>query len=553
MTPQPITTIDTTELESQPGGFSSFDRVFQNKIVQAMLWDRHWAAQFVEVLDTRWFEHQYLTLIAQTYTDLYKQHRSFPSQDLLISVIKSQLKSGPVDQTLKNQVVEFFRWVIGNPDLGDLKYVQETAMTWCRRQAVAQALQKSCDLVYTDKFESVAEVIKKALVMGTTTHSGLDLAEHVDSRYDEALRKTIPTGVPELDTRKILNGGLASGEIGIVVAPSGKGKSHLMVHFGATAVSMGKNVVHYTFELRDNLVGIRYDSHLTGIPSLECWENKDQIREWYRAHKKTMGRLFIKEYPTSTVTCQTLRNHLERLAVSEGFKPDLLIIDYMGIMRSTDKYDLPRMELKRIAEELRALSSELDVPVWTCVQSNKEGANSEIIDSTNLAESYAQAAVADVILTLQRKSSEGASGYGNIFVAKNRAGIDGIQFAIHLDTSRSKLRILTEDEMDDYNAQKQQVQDSERERSKIAVTAALKRALRAGTDSTKTLDIKKVQGGGAPKEQSLPEATSEFIIFPDLKGGTNGSHTSLEVALSPGGEIALVGTEAARHLPAQTS
>lgn len=484
----------------------SFDRKFQDKIVQAMLWDKTWAGQFAEVLEVGWFEHQYLTLVASTYMRHWKEYKTFPSMDLLVSMLKEHLKAqGVVDQVLRSQVAEFLKWVVGNPDLEDLKYVQDTSMDWCRRQALKAALEESCDLVFTDKYESVVNVIKKALAQGTTSNCGLSLVDDLDARYDQASRLTIPTGVPELDQRKILNGGLAAGEIGIVVAPSGVGKSQLMVAFGAHAILQGKNVMHYTFELRDNLVGIRYDSHLTGIPSLECWENKEEIRRFYQEEREQpLGRLWIKEFPTSTATCNTLRAHLDKLAVTTGFRPDLLIVDYMGIMRSTDKYDAPRLELKRIAEELRAMSSDLNIPVWTCVQSNKDGANSETIDSTNLAESYAQAHVADVILTLQRKSSERATGFGNLFVAKNRAGIDGILFQIHLDTARSRIRVLTDDEAIEYDSIKNRGEQDDRERAKASVSAALKRAMKTHQDETHTLSIEPIKNGNT-KDSWLSE------------------------------------------------
>ncbi len=152
------------------------------------------------------------------------------------------------------------------------------------------------------------------------------------------------------------------------------------------------------------------------------------------------GRLMIKEYPTSTATIYTVRSHLERLEV-KGFRPGLIIIDYADVMRSTRQYDSLRHELKLIYEELRQLAGERLVPIWTASQSNREGSNADIVDLTNMSEAYGKAMTADVVVSISRKSHEKASGHGRIFVAKNRAGRDGLVYPCTIDTARSKFTI----------------------------------------------------------------------------------------------------------------
>jgi replicative DNA helicase len=196
-------------------------------------------------------------------------------------------------------------------------------------------------------------------------------------------------------------------------------------------------------------MGIRYDSHIMGLNSLDCFDHKAAIQEFYKEKADDFGRLRIKYYPTSSVTAMTLRGHIEKLA-TQKFRPDVIVVDYAGIMRSSEHYDLLRMELKKVMEELRQLATELDVPIWTAIQSNKEGAQNDVVDLTNMAEGYGQAHVADFVVGLSRKSAQKANGFGNIFIAKNRAGVDGIKYQIHLDTAQSRLRVLTDDEVAEY-------------------------------------------------------------------------------------------------------
>lgn len=214
--------------------------------------------------------------------------------------------------------------------------------------------------------------------------------------------------------------------------------SHWLTMIGANALKQGKNVLHYTFELSETAVGIRYDSNLCDMDSNEVMDHKDEIVDKYK--NMSLGRLYIKEYPTNTASVFTVRSHIERLDL-KGFKPDIVIIDYADIMRSSRQFDSLRHELKLVYEELRGLAMEIGIPIWTASQSNKEGANSEIIDMTNMSEAYGKAMICDFIISISRRSHEKASGWGRLFVAKNRAGRDGLVFPAKINTAQSKFEI----------------------------------------------------------------------------------------------------------------
>lgn len=218
--------------------------------------------------------------------------------------------------------------------------------------------------------------------------------------------------------------------------------SHYLVSMGAAALKQGYNVVHYTFELSETVVGTRYDSHLCHISATDVPDSRDLVMEEY-AQMKDLGRLIIKEYPTGSASIMTLRNHIEKLLL-KGIKPDILIIDYADIMRSSRKYDSMRHELKLIYEELRALAVEFQVPIWTASQANREAANSEVVGLDNMSEAYGKAMVADFICSISRKPSEKLMGGARLHVAKNRAGRDGFVFPIKLDTSQSRIEVMDE-------------------------------------------------------------------------------------------------------------
>ena len=328
----------------------------------------------------------------------------------------------------------------GNPSPSDLAYVKEKSLDFCKRQSFKEALEKSVELISEDKFEQVVSLMKEAVAVGMPNTVGHNFFEDIEARFQKINRRVCPTGIRELDSKDILCGGLGRGEIGVITANTGVGKSHWLVAMGANALKVGKNVLHYTFELTEQAVGLRYDANLCNISISDIHDQKESVLKFYKQNND-LGKLYIKEYPTGSASITTLRNHIEKLML-KNFKPSVIIVDYADIMKSTRAYDSLRHELKLIYEELRNLAMELDVPVWTASQANRESANANIVGLENMSEAYGKAMVADFVVSISRKPIEKASGAARLFIAKNRTGRDGILFPIHIDCTRSRFKII---------------------------------------------------------------------------------------------------------------
>lgn len=407
--------------------------------MQAMLNDPHWAEQMLEVIDVSYFDLKYLQFLGDRYFSYAKKYKVFPTFDLIITIIRDDLKTG-TDAVLRDQIIEYLQRVKSNPSPGDLAFVKEKSLDFCRKQALKKAFVGAIELMETEKYESIVDLMKNAVSVGTTPSLGHDFFEDFESRFVQIARRCVPTGIAELDKKGIFDGGLGAGELGVVIAPTGVGKSHWLTMLGANALRLKKNVAHYTFELSEAKTGIRYDSNLCDIESNDVMENKDSIREKYAQMRSELGRLKIKFWPSGSATIHMVRMHIEKMAL-KGFKPDLLLIDYADIMKSSRSYDSLRHELKLVYTELRGLAEELQVPIWTASQSNKEGSQADIVDLSNMSEAYGKAFVADVVISLSRKSYEKASGWGRLYIAKNRAGRDGLVYPIRIDTARSMFYI----------------------------------------------------------------------------------------------------------------
>jgi len=432
-------TIDLN-LKSNEPFFGKYGKHFQEKIFQGLLTDHRWSSQMIEVMHPNYFELRYLSYLTEKYFAYFKKYRNFPTQQLLISIIREDL-SGDTDLILKEQVVEFLHRLRSNPDLCDQQYVKDKALDFCKRQAFKEALEQAVELISSDKFESVVGLMKEAVSIGMANTVGHDFFEDMEVRFKKSHRLVCPTGVARLDAHDILRGGLGRGEIGVITANTGVGKSHWLVAMGANAMRYGKNVVHYTFELSEEAVGLRYDSNLCKIPSNEVCDRKEEVVDSYK--DSDMGKLIIKEYPTGAASVVTIKNHLDKLLL-KNFKPNLIIVDYADIMRSTRSYDSLRHELKLVYEELRNLAMEMDIPVWTASQANRDSANSDIVGLENMAEAYGKAMVADLVISISRKASEKATGFGRLFIAKNRAGRDGLLFPIKINTAQSSVEVIDE-------------------------------------------------------------------------------------------------------------
>ena len=420
--------------------FGRYGKSFQEKIFQGLMSDRDWAAQMVEVMNPMFFDVKYLQYLSDKFFAYYMKYKCFPTLGLLVTIIKDDL-SQKDDSILRDQIVQFLHRIKTNPNLTDLDYVKDKTLDFCRKQAFKDALEQSVELIQTEKFDSVLTIMRNAVSVGLPSSTGHDFFEDVEARFVKINRQVCPTGLPKLDAKEIFRGGLGRGEIGVVTANTGVGKSHWLVAMGANAMRVGKNVLHYTFELTEHSVGLRYDANLCGIPANEVQDRKEEVLEKYKG--MDLGRLIIKEYPTGSATSITIRNHVEKLML-KGFAPSIIVIDYADIMRSTKSYDSLRHELKLIYEELRNLAMDLNIPIWTASQANRDSAKSDIVGLENMSEAYGKAMVADAVISLSRKPTEKATGAGRLFVAKNRAGKDGIVFPIHIDTAMSRFKILDE-------------------------------------------------------------------------------------------------------------
>jgi replicative DNA helicase len=393
------------------------------------------------VLDTSYLELKYL----QVFVDLMFQHKQdypHPTYEAMVSVVRTQ--TDDYSSSIIKQVIDFMARIKSNA-IGDedQEYVMEKSLDFCKKQKLKEAILKSVGLLQSQSFEQIQKVINDAMNLGADNNHGHDYHKDVLDRFELKMRNPVSTAWDEIDS--ITKGGLGKRELGVVVAPTGAGKSMALAHLGAMAVVKGKTVVHYTLELADTVVGQRYDSCITGIRLQDLMSMKESI---LGVIEHIPGQLIIKEYPTKSATTRTLNTHLEKLR-QKGIEPDMVIVDYADLLKPTAtgfKSQELRHSLGNLYEELRGIAQTWDIPVWTASQTNRSGLNAEVITMESISEAFSKCFVADFICSISRTMEDKTENKGRMFVAKNRNGIDGVVYPMEIDTAKVHLRVLPPDE-----------------------------------------------------------------------------------------------------------
>ena len=271
---------------------------------------------------------------------------------------------------------------------------------------------------------------------GVERNLGHDYLQDIDARYEESARITSPT--PWDIINELMQGGLGAGELGVIVAPAGIGKTWVLSAMGAYAISQKLNVVHYTLELNEAYVGLRYDSIFSGFEGQNLKYHKEEVME--RIFKLD-GKLTIKYYPTKSCTVNTLSAHLKK-AMTFGEKIDMVIVDYADIMRDIHKTSEMRHALGNIYEDLRGMAGEFQIPIWTASQANRSALDEDVIEASRVAESYAKVMVADFVMSLSRKIEDKIGNTGRFHVIKNRFGPDGLTYPARINTNIGKIELF---------------------------------------------------------------------------------------------------------------
>ena len=410
---------------------TQFGTSFQSKIIASLLSDMKFIQTISDILNPSMFDSDSNKWLVKTIKDYYYEYKKQPT----LEVIKYKIDEIDND-ILKVGVVDKLREVWKNVEATDLEFVQSETLDFCKNQTLKGAILDSVELLENKDYDGIKSIIDEAMKAGTTRDLGHDYIPSLDLRLEESARTTVTT--PWDVINDVMDGGLGAGELGVIVAPAGIGKSWTLQALGADTVRIGKTIIHYTLELNENYVGLRYDSIFSGVTTANIKYYKDDVKSKI---SKLPGKLLIKYFPTKAASVQTIGAHLKQIELS-GTKPDMVIVDYADILMPTGNFREKRHALGNIYEDLRGLAGELEIPIWTASQANRSALEEDVIGADKVAEDYSKVMTADFVMSMSRKVEDKIANTGRFHVIKNRFGIDGVTYPATINTNIGQVQIF---------------------------------------------------------------------------------------------------------------
>jgi replicative DNA helicase len=333
----------------------------------------------------------------------------------------------------------------------EFNWLVDTTEKWCRDRAIYLALMESIHIADGNdekkNRDSIPTILSDALAVSFDTHVGHDYLLDYEKRYESYHRKEEKIEFDLEFFNKITKGGLPNKTLNIALAGTGVGKSLFMCHVAASVLLQGRNVLYITLEMAEERIAERIDANLLNVPIQDIGELPKSMFESKvnSLAKKTQGTLIIKEYPTASAHAGHFKSLLNELALKKSFRPDIIFIDYLNICSSSrfrggsnvNSYTL----VKSIAEELRGLAVEFNVPIVSATQTTRSGYGSSDVELTDTSESFGLPATADLMFALI--STEELEGLGQILVKqlKNRYNDPTIHKRFVVGIDRAKMRL----------------------------------------------------------------------------------------------------------------
>lgn len=400
-----------------------FDKRFQTQVLGLMKQSFNFLILAQEVIEPDYFSDRALAWFFITMRDHYLDYQT----NIQDSSLNNELFKAVRNKQIKEKDISIYaeyRKQLDHPVL-NADYIKSEVVTFCKHQAIRKAITDLPPLLLSDQFEEVEDMLVNALHVGMDVESlgvqfFVDFPERIKRRELTYEHRIIPTGITELDS--FLGGGLKPKQLGIWMGPTSRGKSLSLIHCGKRAVIQRKRVLHYTLELSEDEVAERYDSSFSTIPM------KQLVNEEYElmGRLEDLGRrwgnaLIIKEYAPGKASLNTIKGHIQQ-CFQIGFVPDLIIVDYLDLLKPVHRRKEKREELSDITTDLRGLAVEMNRGVWSATQSQRAAISMETHTEEQVGDDIGKVNIADIVITLNQTREEVTNEMMRLFLAKNRNG-----------------------------------------------------------------------------------------------------------------------------------
>jgi replicative DNA helicase len=394
----------------------------------------------------------------QMIKEYYIKYEHVPTFDTLEQLSKSEI-SAPMAQKM---VLDMVKQVKDAPFEGH-QFVQEKSLKFCKQQELQKVMTKAQKIIDKGDFESydhLEEMVREALQVGEVDPGTNDVFSNLDEVLQDDFRHPIPIGIPGIDN--LLKGGLAKGEIGVILAPTGVGKTTVLTKFANHAFNLGYNVLQVFFEDNPKIIQRKHFTLWTGIAPDNLSQFKDDVLEKVRSVQANMpNKLTLKKLPSDTLTLNQIKNQIRKL-IAEGTKVDLIVLDYIDcIMPDKNLGDEWKSE-GSVMRGFESMCHELDIAGWTATQGNRSSISSDVVTTDQMGGSIKKAQVGHVIVSIAKSLQQKEMNLATIAITKSRIGKDGIVFEnckfdnemLVIDTEQSVTFLGLEEQKEEKNKQR---------------------------------------------------------------------------------------------------
>ena len=425
-------------------------------ILRNLLYNEEYLRKVIPFIKADYFEDPHQKIVFEEVKNFVDQYNEPSTKEVLcIEVEKRQ----DINDTSFQEITKIISYLEDVPT--DFDWLVDTTEKWCRDRAIYLALMESIALADgkdSDKDRgAIPSILSDALAVSFDNHIGHDYLTDYEERYESYHRKEDKIEFDLEYFNKITKGGLPNKTLNIALAGTGVGKSLFMCHMASSALLGGKNVLYVTLEMAEEKIAERIDANLLNVPIQEIGDLPKQMFESKVTNlaQKTQGTLIIKEYPTASAHSGHFRALLNELALKKSFRPDIIFIDYLNICASSRYRAGSNVNsyttIKSIAEELRGLACEANVPIVSATQTTRSGYGSSDVELTDTSESFGLPATADLMFALI--STDELEELGQIMVKqlKNRYNDLSIfkRFVVGIDRAKMRLYDCEQSAQDD--------------------------------------------------------------------------------------------------------
>ena len=404
--------------------FDYLGNTFQIQLLNQIIEDKDFASSIIDVIEPMYFDNKYFKITLQMIKEYHKKYEVCPNFEILEQIVRSE-----VTQELVAKIVLDTLKQIKDAPFEGVTFVQEKALKFCKQQELQKAMDKAQKIITEGDFESYDKVeglVREALQVGETDKGTTDIFTGLDTVLEEDYRHPIPMGIPGIDN--LLKGGLAKGEIGVILAPTGVGKTTILTKIANTAFNLGYNVLQIFFEDNPKIIQRKHFTVWTGIAPDELSNHKEEVMGKINEIKETMNnKLILKKLASDTMTMNQIKNQVRKL-IADGTKIDLIMLDYIDcVLPESSAKDEWKAE-GSVMRGFEAMCHELNLVGWTATQGNRSSISSEVVTTDQMGGSIKKAQVGHVIITVAKSLQQKEMNLATIAITKSRLGKDGVVF-----------------------------------------------------------------------------------------------------------------------------